>query len=85
MSYNPTDLQLGLSFAAIHTSTDLLCQTLLHLATRPGTIEALREEMLEVLPARGWAKSTLAQLKLLDSALKEAQRLKPFQMPTSHE
>ncbi|KAL8296103.1 hypothetical protein RB600_001545 [Gaeumannomyces tritici] len=80
MSYNPTNLQLGLSFAAIHTSTDLLCQTLLHLATHPGTIEALREEMLEVLPAHGWAKSTLVQLKLLDSALKEAQRLKPFQM-----
>lgn len=75
--YNPTDFQLSLSFAAIHTTSDLLTWTLLQLAANPEAIKALRQEMLEVLPAYGWNKTSLYHLKLLDSAIKEAQRLKP--------
>ncbi|KAL8343546.1 hypothetical protein RB601_004247 [Gaeumannomyces tritici] len=80
--YNPTDVQLGLSFAAIHTTSDLLTQTLIWLAQGPEAVEALRVEMLEVLPVSGWKKSSLYNLKLLDSAIKEAQRLKPSQQVT---
>ncbi|KAL8366212.1 hypothetical protein RB595_007921 [Gaeumannomyces hyphopodioides] len=74
----PTDFQLAFSFVAIHTTSDLLTQTLLHLAANPEAVEALRQEALEVLPANGWKKTALANLKLLDSAIKEAQRLKPI-------
>src|SRR5207253_2549127 len=81
--YNPTDLQLLLSFAAIHTTTDLLCQTMLHVVADLENIKALREELLEVLPAGGWKKTSLTNLKLLDSAIKEAQRLKPAQTSKS--
>ncbi|KAL8420737.1 hypothetical protein RB594_003512 [Gaeumannomyces avenae] len=73
-----TDFQLSFSFVAIHTTSDLLMQTMLHLAANPDAVEALRREALEVLPVNGWKKTALGNLKLLDSALKEAQRLKPF-------
>ncbi|KAL0943100.1 Dihydromonacolin L monooxygenase LovA 1 [Colletotrichum truncatum] len=76
-SYDPAKLQLTLSFAAIHTTTDLLSQTLRMLAMNPIYIEPLRKEIIEVLRAEGWTKSALYKMKLLDSAVKEAQRLKP--------
>ena len=75
--YDPADLQLTLSFAAIHTTTDLLTSTLLRLAANPKFIQPLRQEILEVLPSGGWTKNSLYHLKLMDSALKEAQRMKP--------
>ncbi|KAL8393820.1 hypothetical protein RB595_003538 [Gaeumannomyces hyphopodioides] len=75
--YDATDLQLNLSFAAIHTSTDLISQSMLMLAMNPGSIEALREELIEVLASGGWTKNSLYHLKLMDSAMKEAQRIKP--------
>lgn len=80
MAYDPTDFQLILSFAAIHTTTDLICQTMVQLTADPKNVEALRKEMLEVLPTGGWKKASIARLKLLDSAIKEAQRLKPIMM-----
>ncbi|KAL8330068.1 hypothetical protein RB597_005396 [Gaeumannomyces tritici] len=74
----PTDFQLMFGFVAIHTTSDLLMQTMLHLAANPDAVEALRREALEVLPIDGWRKTALVNLKLLDSAIKEAQRLKPI-------
>lgn len=75
--YDPAAAQLFLSFAAIHTSTDLLSQTMLCLANDPSQFVPLREEMIQVLSKEGWKKSALYNLKLLDSAIKEAQRVKP--------
>ncbi|TLS21078.1 uncharacterized protein PpBr36_10642, partial [Pyricularia pennisetigena] len=74
-----TGVQLVLSTAAIHTTADLFTYTLIQLAANPYHIEALRKEILETLPVNGWKKMSLASLKLLDSAIKEAQRLKPVQ------
>ncbi|KAK1991995.1 ent-kaurene oxidase [Colletotrichum falcatum] len=70
-------LQLTLSLASIHTTSDLLAQTLLYLSAQPESIEALREEIVQILPIHGWKASTFAALKRMDSAIKEAQRLKP--------
>ncbi|KAI9148434.1 Dihydromonacolin L monooxygenase LovA 1 [Paramyrothecium foliicola] len=75
--YDPVAFQLMMSFAAIHTTSDLITQTLMKLAEQPQLIEPLREEMIQVLRAEGWKKTALFNLKLLDSAIKEAQRLKP--------
>lgn len=75
--YDPAVFQLALSFAAIHTTTDLITQTLLQLAQQPALIERLREEIINVLRVEGWKKSALFNMKLLDSAIKEAQRIKP--------
>ncbi|KLU92243.1 hypothetical protein MAPG_11189 [Magnaporthiopsis poae ATCC 64411] len=75
--YDPTEFQLTLSFAAIHTTSDLLMSALVTLIANPGSIQLLRQEMLEVLPSGGWNKNSLYHLKLMDSAIKESQRLKP--------
>ncbi|EUC32268.1 hypothetical protein COCCADRAFT_37788 [Bipolaris zeicola 26-R-13] len=77
ISYDPASLQLTLSFAAIHTTSDLLSKILLLLAREPELIEPLREEIISVLKKDGWSKISLYNMKLLDSAMKEAQRLLP--------
>lgn len=76
-SYNAAVFQLTISFAAIHTTTDLLTQTIIRLADKPEVIAPLREEIVAVLKTEGWKKVALYNMKLLDSAIKEAQRLKP--------
>ncbi|KAF9880859.1 cytochrome p450 monooxygenase [Colletotrichum karsti] len=78
--YDAAVFQLTLSFAAIHTTTDLLAQTMLFLANEPDLIEPLREEIIQVLKAEGWKKSALYNMKLMDSAFKETQRMKPNSM-----
>lgn len=67
--------QLGLAVAAIHTTTELITHTLFDLLEHPGYIDRLREEIRSVLSVGGWRKSSLYNLKLMDSALKETQRL----------
>jgi cytochrome P450 monooxygenase-2 len=80
--YDPAVLQLLLSFAAIHTTSELTVQAMLMLANNPEQIKPLREEMITVLRAEGWKKSALYNMKLLDSAIKEAQRTKPTSFRT---
>lgn len=76
--YDPAVIQLTLSFAATHTTSDLVAQIMVRLAAAPDLIEPLRKEAVEVLGAEGWSKQSLYKLKLMDSALKETQRLKPI-------
>lgn len=78
--YDPAVYQIGLSMAAIHTTSDLLNQTLQNLVQRPELIRDLRKEIIEVLQAEGMTKTALFNLKLMDSVLKETQRLKPIKM-----
>jgi cytochrome P450 len=77
IEYDPAYLQLSLSFAAIHATADLLTKTMLLLADNPKAIESLREEILRVLKKEGWRKTTFQNLKLVDSTLKEVQRMMP--------
>lgn len=76
-TFDPTKVQLSLSMAAIHTTTDMTTWLLLCLAETPEAIEPLRNEIVQVLSTHGWKKTSLYNLKLLDSAMKESQRLKP--------
>lgn len=78
--YNPAISQLLLSMAAIHTSADMLTQILFDLASQPDLIQALREEIMTVTRENGWSKISLYKLVLMDSAIKESQRLKPVAM-----
>lgn len=78
--YEPTVAQLVLSFTAIHTSTDLLSEVILELARHPELFGPLRGEIQEALgTGEGLTKATVQRMKLLDSAIKETQRLKPMQ------
>ncbi|KAJ1325322.1 cytochrome P450 monooxygenase 2 [Microdochium nivale] len=77
--YDAGRLQVMLSTVATHTTTDLLSETMLRLVQEPDFIEELRAEIKSVLLAEGaWTKNALFNLKLVDSALKEAQRLRPI-------
>ncbi|KAI9743541.1 MAG: hypothetical protein M1818_002855 [Claussenomyces sp. TS43310] len=76
-AYDPVTMQLGVSVTAIHTTTDLLTQSILDIVANPEIIEPLRKEIEEVVREHGWGKTTLQKMKLLDSAVKETQRLKP--------
>ncbi|KAH8745355.1 cytochrome P450 monooxygenase-like protein [Diaporthe sp. PMI_573] len=79
-AYDEAVFQLSLSFAAIHTTTDLLAQTMMFLANEPELIKPLRDEIIQVLKAEGWKKTALYNMKLVDSAFKETQRMKPNSM-----
>ncbi|GJC78837.1 cytochrome P450 monooxygenase eqxH [Colletotrichum liriopes] len=76
--YDVVGAQLGLSVVAIHTTTDLLVETMLRIAEHPELFDALRKEIVEVLSVEGWKKTALFNMKLMDSVLKESQRLKPI-------
>ncbi|KAL8828236.1 MAG: hypothetical protein Q9191_002706 [Dirinaria sp. TL-2023a] len=80
MAYNETQAQLGLSMAAIHTSSDLLTQVMLDLARHPEIIHPLRKEIVQSLRDGEWKKTSLSNMKLLDSVVKESQRMKPGQI-----
>lgn len=70
--------QVILAVAAIHTTTDLATQVVSDLAIHRELLEPLREEITTVLKEDGWAKTSLYKMKLLDSVIKESQRLKPI-------
>lgn len=74
------ELQLILSAASIHTTSNLLVDCVYDLAANPDVADELREEAIAVLegggPNSGWAKKeSMAKLKKLDSFMKEVQRL----------
>ncbi len=77
VTYDEAKFQLALSVAAIHTTTDLLEQVMLDLAQHPEIFQPLREEMVQLLGSHGWKKTSLYNMKLLDSVIKESQRMKP--------
>ncbi|OJJ38075.1 hypothetical protein ASPWEDRAFT_24048 [Aspergillus wentii DTO 134E9] len=80
--YDPAIAQLGFAFAAIGTTTDMLTQVLLDLCNRPETVAALRQEIITVVQQEGWTKAAMDHLNLMDSVLKESQRLKPLLIAT---
>jgi hypothetical protein len=76
----PFDLagaQLSLTFAAIHTTSDMVTKSLYYIAAYPEIADAIRKEAIEVLTAEGWKKTSLTKMRFLDSLMKEVQRLYP--------
>ncbi|GAP88592.1 putative cytochrome p450 protein [Rosellinia necatrix] len=70
--------QLSLTMAAIHTTTESTCRALLDVCAHPDVAQMLRDEIVEVVGREGWAKTTLYKLRLMDSFLKESQRVSPL-------
>lgn len=75
--YDPVMAQIGLATLSLHSTADMLTQVLYDLCERIGLVHALREEVHSVTQGEGLTVSTLHKLKLMDSTLKESQRLKP--------
>lgn len=79
-AYEPALIQLIMSFVAIHTTTDLLSEVILALAQHQELFGPLRQEIREALSdGQGLNKTTIYQMKLLDSVIKETQRTHPAQ------
>ncbi|KAK2036539.1 cytochrome P450 [Colletotrichum somersetense] len=75
--YNAASFQLALSTAAVHSTADLLTQVLFDLIENPDLVDDLRKEIVSVIGDTGWKKTAIFKLRLMDSVLKESQRLKP--------
>ncbi|TDZ30636.1 Cytochrome P450 monooxygenase eqxH [Colletotrichum spinosum] len=68
---------ISLAMVAIHTTADLLEKALLALSEHEELIEMLRQEIVSVLSVHGLSNAGLARLDLMDSVLKETQRINP--------
>ena len=79
--FNATQLQIGLSLAAIHTTSNLLTNVIYDLAAYPEYFQPLREEIKAVAEEDGvLQKTSLTKLRLMDSVIKETQRMNPVSM-----
>lgn len=68
--------QLFLTVAAIHTTSVVITALMYDLVINPEYIHLLREEAIKVYREdKEWNKTSLYKLKLLDSCMKESQRL----------
>lgn len=75
--YDPIINQLFFSVAALHTTSDLLTHAMYDLVGHPEVMDELREEVRRVIKEEGWKKTSLYKMKLMDSFLKESQRMNP--------
>ncbi|KZL80659.1 cytochrome p450 protein, partial [Colletotrichum incanum] len=73
--FDPAHVQLALSVVSINTAGEVMAQAVMDLCEHPELVLALREEIIQVVKANGWQKSTFYQLRLMDSFLKESQRV----------
>lgn len=78
VKYDPTLTQLRLAYAAVHTTSDMMTKVLAAICEHDELIEPLREEIVAVVTEHGWTEAGLAKMILLDSVLKETQRLEPL-------
>ncbi|KAL1635491.1 hypothetical protein SLS58_010187 [Diplodia intermedia] len=76
--------QLGLTMAAIHTTSAAMTNVMFDIVAVPGLADELRREIVSVMGDAGadaagtpWQKTTLYKLRLLDSVMKESQRFNP--------
>lgn len=75
-NYDVVGAQLSLTFVAVHTTSNTLAHLLYDLVDNPELIPELRQEIIDVMEEdKGWQKTSLYKLKLLDSVMKESQRI----------
>ncbi|RAO67769.1 uncharacterized protein BHQ10_003781 [Talaromyces amestolkiae] len=80
--YDPTVAQLRMIFVSIHTTIDMAVKVLIRLCEHPELIQPLREEIVAVCGENGLTHSSLERLLLMDSLMKETQRLEPASLAT---
>lgn len=69
------DVQLSLAMAALFTTTEQFRATLVEVARREGLVEELRAEAEREMGASGVSVAAAGRMVLMDSVLKEAQRM----------
>ena len=79
--FDHTRAQIKLSLTTIHTTSNMLTNVMYDLTAYPEYIQPLRDEIKAVLEEDGGLKKTsLIKMKLLDSIMKESQRVNPTGM-----
>ncbi|KAK1225933.1 hypothetical protein PQX77_011132 [Marasmius sp. AFHP31] len=66
---------LAMNFSSIHSTSQLFTHALINLATHPEYIEPLRREIEACIEKDGWSKAAMEKMRMLDSFLKESQRV----------
>lgn len=74
-SINMGELQLSLAMAAMFTTAELFRMVLIDLARHPELVEPLRKEVTQQFSAHGVSIAAANNMVLLDSFMKESQRL----------
>lgn len=78
--FDPVVMQLSLATVVIVTTADLLTKALFDICGNDALVSELREEVITVLCEDGMEKTSMYKLRLMDSFLKESQRLKPLSL-----
>lgn len=76
--YDVIVAQIGLAFAAIHSTSELLKGIISDLCSHPEWFHPLRQEILTAIGTHGWNKRALNDMKTVDSMMKESQRHHPL-------
>jgi cytochrome P450 len=77
-SFNATLAQMRFTASSIHNTSDLLGKIILRICQRPDLIEPLRREIVAAFDGGSGAQHhSLGKLKLMESVMKETQRLEP--------
>ena len=75
--YDPSFSQIMMANEAKFSSSDSLTTVLVCLYEQPELVEGMRKEVIALMAENKWNKSTIYKLRLMDSMLKESQRMKP--------
>ncbi|KAI1819186.1 cytochrome P450 [Xylaria intraflava] len=70
--------QLLLVVLAVDSPAQGVSRALMDICKYPDIVQQLREEIIDVIGKDGWTKTTFQRLKLMDSFLKESQRVTPL-------
>ncbi|KAJ9489594.1 hypothetical protein VN97_g3684 [Penicillium thymicola] len=82
--YDPVAMQICLAFVGMDTTADLVFHVISDLSQDQELVNALREEIKSNLDGKRFTKQELQNLKLLDSVIKESQRLRPTGKVSMH-
>lgn len=69
------DIQLSLAMAGLFTTSEAFRQTLIEIARNPDIAKAVEKEATEQIRTHGVTLAALSNMVLLDSVMKEAQRI----------
>ena len=69
-------VQLAFAISALHTTSEAFRQILLDICMHPELLPALRTEVKNAITEHGWTTAGLFNMQLLDSVMKESQRMK---------
>tara|TARA_R110002003_G_scaffold1993_7_gene23832 strand:- start:2399 stop:3178 length:780 start_codon:yes stop_codon:yes gene_type:complete len=75
---DPVDIQLNYTLGAVHTTTLTFVAVFYNILANPEYVDLLRAEIVSVLnEGAGWSKQTMSRLRLMDSVMRESNRLHP--------